>query len=135
MLPKIEIVGNVLNNSDEENQYNEKTFYINENTIVGTVDGLEALKQSIYLMLSVESDQYIIYPYNYGITTLDLIGKPIYYVMAVLPSRITEVLLTDERITDVTDFEFEIMKKNSLHVQFVVHTIYGDIEADKVVTY
>ena len=136
MLPEIEIVGDLLNELEEENQYNNKTFGINlnENSIGGMIDELAALKQSIYLMLNIEADQYIMYPYTYGIKTLDLIGKPIYYVMAVLPSRLTETLLSDDRITDVSDFEFEI-KKRSLHIKFIVHTIYGDVEAEKVVTY
>ena len=98
------------------------------------MDGLVALQQSIFLMLSTEADQYIIYPYTYGIKTLDLIGKPSYYVMAVIPERITETLLSDDRITDVTDFEFEI-KENKLTVKFVVHSIYGDVEGETVVIY
>jgi len=102
--------------------------------IGGKVDRLAALQQSILLMLSVEADQYIIYPYTYGINTLDLIGKPSYYVMAVIPERIKETLLSDDRITDVTDFEFET-NGNRLGVKFVVHTIYGDIEEETAVIY
>ncbi len=98
------------------------------------MDGLSALQQSIFLMLNTEADQYIIYPYTYGIRTLDLIGKPSYYVMAVLPERLTEALLSDDRITDVSDFEFEV-KGNTLTVKFVVHSIYGDIEEETVVIY
>ena len=107
----------------------EQLYYIN-----GMVDGLLALQQSILLMLSTEADQYIIYPYTYGITTLDLIGKPSHYVMAVIPERITETLLSDDRITDVSDFEFEV-NGNKLTVKFVVHSIYGDIEEETVVIY
>lgn len=102
--------------------------------INGKVDGLVALQQNIFLMLSTEADQYIIYPYTYGINTLDLIGKPSYYVMAVIPERITETLLSDDRITDVSDFEFEV-NGNKLTVKFVVHSIYGEIEEETVVVY
>jgi hypothetical protein len=102
--------------------------------ISGKADGLVALQQSIFLMLSTEADQYIIYPYTYGINTLDLIGKPSYYVMAVIPERITEALLSDDRITDVSNFEFEV-NGNKLTVKFVVHSIYGDVEEETVVVY
>lgn len=102
--------------------------------ISGKVDGLVALQQNIFLMLNTEADQYIIYPYTYGISTLDLIGKPSYYVMAVIPQRITEALLSDDRITDVSDFEFEV-NGNKLTVKFVVHSIYGEIEEETVVIY
>ena len=93
-----------------------------------------ALQQSIFLMLSTEADQYIIYPYTYGINTLDLIGKPVYYVMAVIPERIKTTLLSDDRVTDVTNFEFEV-NGNKLTVKFVVHSIYGDVEEETVVVY
>ena len=109
---------------------------INKSTygISGRVNGLTALQQNILLMLSTEADQYIIYPYTYGINTLDLIGKPSYYVMAVLPERIKKTLLSDDRILDVTDFEFET-NRNKLGVKFIVHSIYGDLKEETAVIY
>lgn len=104
------------------------------NVIAGMVDGVRALKQSIYLMLNIEAEQYIIYPYTYGLKTIDLIGKPVRYVMAVIPKRITETLLRDDRITNVSDFEFDVAG-NKLAVKFVVHSIYGDVEGETVVMY
>lgn len=135
MLPNTENIDDMLLELDD-GQENTKTFGIDtkENIINGTIDGLDALKQSIYLLLSIEADQYIIYPYTYGIQTLDLIGKPSYYVMAVIPERIKETLLSDNRITDVSDFEFEI-NKNKLNVKFIVHTIYGETEGETEVAY
>lgn len=108
------------------------------NFIIGDkCDDFEALLQNIHILMSVEADQYIIYPYTYGIHTLDLIGKPPYYVAAVLPDRIKETLLSDDRITDVTDFEFETIPgyKNKLSVKFVVRTIYGAVDGETEVNY
>ena len=135
MLPNIEPFGDVVTEFEEAQQSNQ-TFAINmvSNTIGGKIDDLTALQQAIYLMLSVEADQYIIYPYTYGIKTLDLIGKPSYYVTAVLPERIKETLLSDSRITDVSDFDFEV-RGNKVHAKFVVHTIYGDTNEETVVMY
>lgn len=121
----------------EKQSSKTKTFNLNaqENIVSGLTDGLNALKQSIYLILNIESDQYIIYPYTYGFKTVDLIGKPSYYVSAVIPDRIKETLMTDNRITDVSDFEFET-EGNKLHISFVVHTIYGEnLNTETVVTY
>lgn len=134
MLPITENIDNLISNVENEEQENTQTFDLNltKNIIGGKIDGLEALKQSIYLRLSIEADQYIIYSYTYGINTLDLIGQPMYYVAAVLPDRIRETLLSDNRITDVSDFEFEV-ERNKLTTKFIVHTIYGDFEAEKVV--
>ena len=115
-------------NPDEESE-DIITHYVGSK-----IDDLEAVKQSIYLMLNIEADQYIIYPWTYGINTLDLIGKPHYYVMAVLPNRIKETLMSDDRITDVTDFEFNV-DRNKLTVKFIAHTIYGDVDEETVVSY
>lgn len=111
-----------------------KTSTTLKQMITGTLDGSEALQQSIYFMLNTERDKYIIYPYTYGLNTLDLIGKPSYYVIAVLPERITDTLLTDDRITGVSDFEFKI-DGNKITVKFIIHSIYGDIEEETAVVY
>ena len=120
----------------EETKENTKTFglNINRNIVNGKIDDLAALQQRIFLRLNIEADQYIIYPWTYGLTTVDLIGKPVYYVVAVIPDRIKETLLSDDEITDVSDFEFDV-KGNKLTVKFVVKTIYGDLEQETVVTY
>jgi hypothetical protein len=137
MLPQSENIDDLVSDFDEEELEKTETFAINisENIISGKVDELDALRQAIYLRLSIESDQHIIYPYTYGLQTLDLIGKPVYYVAAIIPDRIKETLLDDDRITDVTDFEFDV-NKDKLTVKFVVHTIYGEtIDEETVVSY
>jgi hypothetical protein len=116
------------------NTYKIQTNVSPTNMISGTIDGLAALQQSIYFMLSIESDQYIIYPYTYGLQTIDLYGKASDYIMAILPERITNTLLSDDRITGVSDFEFEVNGRN-LNVKFIVHSIYGDIDEETVVTF
>lgn len=101
--------------------------------INGYVDGIDAIIQSIYLILSTERYQYIIYSWDYGIELLDLIGQPMPYVMAELPRRIKDALTQDDRIEDVTDFEFEVMDKK-LHTTFVVVSNLGNITTDLEVT-
>ena len=121
----------------EEVQEKTKTFGIHKTDakrMAGMVDDLKALEQHIYLTLRVDADKFIIYPYTYGIRTLDLFGKPYHYVMAVIPERIKEALITDDRIIDVSNFEFEI-DTNRLTVRFVVYSIYGELEEETVVNY
>ena len=136
MLPNTPNVDDLVLDFENEKQQNTKTFRLDmfNNTVGGKVDGLVALKQHIYLTLNIEADQYIIYPYTLGVKTLDLIGKPSYYVMAVLPGRIKEALLSDSRITDVSDFEFEVTA-NKINTKFVIHSIYGKIEEETAVIY
>lgn len=104
---------------------------LNGNTVRGYADEQEAMKQMIFRTLSTERYQYIIYPWYYGIETLDLYGEPVTYVCPELERRITEALSIDERILSVTDFEHDLSVKGVVHTSFTVKTIYGDIKAEK----
>lgn len=103
-----------------------KTESSQVNRIIGYVDDLESIKQAIYLILSTERYQYLIYSWDYGVELIDLIGKPMPYVIAEVPRRITEALTQDDRIKDVVDFEFEA-KGNKLNVTFTVVSNSGNI--------
>mgnify|MGYP005773245173 CR=1 FL=1 len=49
-----------------------------------------------------------------------------------LKRRITEALLQDDRITSLDGWEFET-GRNWVTARFTVHTIYGDVSAQKEV--
>ena len=112
-----------------------KTYRMDPNTgsIGGTIDGLEAIKQAAFKILNTERYQYVIYSWGYGIETLDLYGEAISYVCPELERRITEALTWDSRITEVTDFEFDLPKKGVVHVKFTIYTIYGEEQMEKEV--
>ena len=125
---------NELTNDFEFEEMPTNTFKLNEayNQIYGFTDGLEAMKQAIYLILNTERYEYIIFSWNYGVELADLFGKPSSYVMAELERRISEALLQDKRITKVEDFEFD-RERNKVFCKFKVKTIYGEIDSEKVV--
>jgi hypothetical protein len=97
--------------------------------ISGYTEGLDAVAQAVYLMLSVERYKFVIYSWDYGVELVDLFGQPMPYVMSELPRRITEALTMDDRIDDVTDFDFVINGKR-LHTTFTVVTNMGNISAE-----
>ena len=105
---------------------------IDRDKVRGTTDGRDAVLQAVYLILNVERYAYPIYSRNYGSELSDLIGKPKDYAMSEINRRITEALMQDDRITSLSDWEFETGRK-SVRASFVVHTIYGDVEATKAV--
>ena len=84
------------------------------------VDNIESIKQAIYKILSTERYTYTAYDWQYGIELNDLIGQPKSLVKAVLPDRIKESLLVDDRIENVLDFSFEDISKTELIVIFNV---------------
>ena len=102
---------------------------IERGRIMGRVDGIEAIRQAIYLILSTERYAYLIYSWNYGVELQELIGQPKEYALPEIKRCITEALLQDDRITSVDDFEFTIAKK-TVHVTFTVYTVIGDIELE-----
>ncbi len=100
--------------------------------IGGQVDGLIALEQAIYLILSTERFQYAIHSWNYGVSLNDMIGSASEVVYLDIEQEIKEALMTDDRIQDVTAFKFSRLKEN-VSVTFTVKTIYGDIQAEREV--
>lgn len=131
MIPQTE---NELKNDFEFEEIPTNTFKLNDsyNQIYGFTDGIEAMKQAIYLMLNIERYEYLIFSWDYGIELADLFGQPINFVMAELERRISEALLQDSRISSVENFEFDY-QKNKIICKFTVYTIFGEIETEKVV--
>ena len=87
-----------------------------KNRLMGSCDGLEAIKQAVYLILNVERYRYVIYSSNYGVEFDDLLGKPVPYVLPELKRRIEEALTQDDRITSVDGFEFETKRYSALYI-------------------
>jgi len=114
--------------------YPSKTYAMDLKTgrIRGFVDEQEAMKQAIYKVLNTERFTYGAYSNNYGVELNSLIGMPMSYVLPEIKRCITEALTWDSRITSVDGFEFET-EMGKVHCKFTVHTIHGDIDAEKVV--
>lgn len=108
-------------------------MHLKSGTVQGYTDGQDAMRQAIYKILSTERYQYAMYSWNYGVELLDLYGEPMTYVCPELERRITEALTWDERIESVDDFEFDTSTKGEVVVVFTAHTIFGDIEVERVV--
>lgn len=128
MLPVVD----VLSNEFTTPVYYGNTFKIDGreyDRLNGNIDELQSVIQAVYLILSTERYMHPIYSWDYGVELLDLIGKPMTYVMSELPRRIEEALTQDNRITGVQNFEFDKNGKK-LHVSFEVITDLGNIPSD-----
>lgn len=99
--------------------------------ITGTTDRQQAMIQAIWKILNTERYAYPIYSWNYGIELKDLYGYNMTYISPELERRIREALSPDDRITSVDNFSFSYPKRNSIYVQFTVHTIFGDMDIGK----
>jgi len=125
----------LLNKDFEIVEQGSQTFYLDiaRNAVYGYIDGQEAVKQAIYLILSTERYQYAIFSWNYGIELFDLFGKQMTYVLPELKRRITEALLQDTRIKSLENFGFKV-SKNKILTTFTAVTIFGGIPIEKALT-
>lgn len=106
---------------------------LDKERIIRTCDGLEAIQQTVFKILSTERYKHLIYSWNYGIELEDLFGQPVTYACPEIERRVTEALLQDDRITGVDNFEFNTSKRGVVAVTFTVHTLFGDLQEEKVV--
>ena len=113
----------------QEEAFTNRTYKLSADKIEGFVDELEALKQSIYKVLSTERYEYPIYSFSYGIAWKELIGEEEAYVRAEMKRMIQETLLRDDRITEVDGFSFTF-SGDICRCAFQVSSIYGETEIE-----
>ena len=111
-----------------------ETFRVDfdQGRIVGRTDGLDAMKQAIYLALATERFAHEIYSWNYGSELAGLVGMqpPLVYVR--VKDAIINALMPDDRILAVEEFDFE-QTERQVHVTFRVQTNQGPIPAEYMV--
>ncbi|MDR0326298.1 MAG: DUF2634 domain-containing protein [Oscillospiraceae bacterium] len=104
------------------------SWRLEEDTIAyDKITGLEAVRQTVFLILSVERYEYVIYSWNYGTELWDLFGQPVSFVRPEFERRVRDALSQDDRITAVDGFAFEWDRKR-LHCRFTVRSVFGDFE-------
>lgn len=107
------------------------TYRLNDETIIGKVDKIESIKQSIYHILSTERYSSPIYDDDYGIELEQYIGKDIGFITASIENELKEALCQDDRITDVRVNSIEKgEQENSCVINFSVYTQYGVLEEE-----
>ena len=116
-------------------QLPSKTFKLDRENgcIVGMADGLEAVRQAVYLILNTERYQWLIHSWGYGAELQSLVGKPPDFCVAEIERRVREALLQDDRIRSVENFTFEVSKK-TIAAQFTVVSIFGEVPVGAEVT-
>lgn len=78
-----------------------RTHRLTDKRIEGQVDGIQAVQQAVFHILSTERFAYQIYDDNYGVELEKYIGKSFEFVKAGIGLDITEALMQDDRITAV----------------------------------
>lgn len=115
--------------------YPTKTYRLDlqKGRINGQVDGLEAVKQSVYLILQTERFYHEIYSWNYGVELENKIGQPFPLIYAEIEDAIMDALIQDDRVLSVNNFSFS-QQKSSVQVSFSVETTEGQLRLEQEVT-
>lgn len=104
-----------------------KTYKIDfeKGKIIGFCDEVEALRQTVQLILNTERYEHLIYSWDYGSELRDLIGKDKDITESEIKRRIREALMQDNRVNNVDNFIFNY-DKDGVTVDFTVFSIYGE---------
>lgn len=135
MIPQTDEYMGLINDDFEYITSTSKTYTLNTDTShvqSVRIDGIEAVKQAIYLLLSTERYEYCIYD-EYGVELWDLYGREDAYVIPELERRITEAVLNDDRVISVDNFKIDNKGRIKL-CTFNVQSIFGDFNISKEVS-
>lgn len=133
MIPQGIALGTVV--QDDAQQQTSKTYRLDpvNRRITGTIDGIEAVKQAVFLILGTERFKHVIFSFNYGGELEAMSGADSTFFSTEIERRIREALIQDDRIMDVQDFETSYSGDTAL-VTFTVISIYGNFTAEKEVS-
>lgn len=97
-----------------------------DNTFLGTVDDVDAIKQAILKIINTERYEYEIYSWDYGVELQDLVGKSMTYVLSEIEQRIEDAVTADDRIDKIEDFNAVAIDKHTIYVSFTAVTVQQD---------
>ena len=87
-------------------------------------DGLEAVRQAVEIILNTERFRWQIYTARIGTELDTLIGDPAGYIECELPRMVTEALMVDDRVLEVTNFS-HTTRGDTMAWSFDVRTVVG----------
>ena len=99
--------------------------------VSGMIDNLEAVKQAVLAILNTERFQYLIYSPNYGFESRGMLGKSRLVVQSEFKRRITEALMQDDRVSEVTDFAIAFEGDTAV-AAFTVISEYGSFRQEVI---
>lgn len=123
--------GSLTNTPVQETQQPSLTWRLDfkEGRVVGKIDGLDAVRQSVFKILQTDRFWHDVYTFDYGHELSSLIGDSPLYVQSEVSRMISEALLQDDRISAVDDTGITFTD-DRMTVRFVVVTEYGSFEEE-----
>ena len=121
-----------------ENQADQPSYTYNidfdKKRIIGMVDGLDAVKQAVYMIMNTKRFAHVIFSWDFGSELHRFIGEDRSRIESEIKQVITEALTADERITDVTNFKITYTNIRSAMIECDVASIFGETHISEEVT-
>lgn len=113
-----------------------RTYRIDDvsHRVVGIIDGITAVRQAMLKILNTERYSRVIYSGEYGVELERFIGKDYSFVSADLQRVLLEAVMSDDRISGVTDFAITPLSKDSVLVSVRIQTVEGIVDINTEVT-
>lgn len=129
MTPKI-VVGSL--EVSKQSELPSRTYKIDweKGRVVGMTDGQEAVQQSIQKILQTKRFAHLIYSWNFGVETDQLIGKSQQVIESELRRLLSEALTQDTRITAVTDVVIVRASRQTSLIRVTVETTFGTLREE-----
>ena len=121
----------IINPSEQPSKTYQLDFQVGR--VRGFIDGREAIIQAIYKILMTERFEHLIYSWNYGFESTNIIGQTFDVIESELKRNVQEALLADDRITAVHSFVVSRSEKRAVLLQFTVDTIFGAVPVSREV--
>jgi len=97
--------------------------------VTGKVDGLDAVRQTVFKVLQTDRFWYDVYSFDYGHELTRLLGNSPEFVQSEATRMLSEALLQDDRIQAVQSVTVDITG-DQMTLKFTVVTKYGSFEQE-----
>ncbi|OPA76615.1 hypothetical protein BVG16_15650 [Paenibacillus selenitireducens] len=126
--------GSSIEDGLEEVEEPSKTWLVDfaSGRVVGMTDNLEAIKQAVFVALSTNRYEHLIYSDEYASEISSLIGSNQTFIESELKRMIEEALMPDDRISGIENLTVEY-GSDQLLAKFTVITSYGKFDAEQQV--
>lgn len=126
--------GMILETPTEEVQQPSLTYKLDlvNGRISGMVDGLEAIKQAVFLILQSERFRHLIYSFNYGHELKTLIGGNPLFVQSETSRLLWDALQQDDRIRRIENVS-STLDGDALTISFTVVSVEGTFDVTEEV--
>lgn len=110
----------------EIEKQNNKGYRVVDNRVAGYVDGVDSLEQAISFILATERFRFITMSDNVGVEFEDLFGENRDLAELKLKDTITEAILSDDRVEEISFFGITRISRNTFKIELEIKSNIGD---------